>query len=721
MVKKNDEEFADREIFSGDIIRFGVDVVEHDTTHGCIIAQVALYHPSGAEAKQNVDPVSNNNAMTGIDTLHTEQMFRFAHYISEALFREQVLDTKLESIKRLLHEAQEISEAGWQSMVDEDQLLEKLSLYESQLSLLKQNLPENSLQSHLMQALEEKFNLEKASKIMLERLLNEKAEVFSKATDLEHSLVVSQQECIRLRQDYEKIHEAYQNLANDRQLKHVASEGSKENKVEKSDMKVDNEQLNDEKAFEKIFDQFLYSDHKTNNKQALDSHNGGNDANILLNGLDNGISKIPEYYDDKLNNIDERFNIQNIDMLKSSEPNNSSETQGQHVITNDESHNGHTSVQITESIRLFNQSNQLIKLLQDELNTLNKMKKSNESTTLCLPVNSDSNEIDTFDSLDAVDSDKNSLKKLYTVNCKEKNFETALQHATEYAALIANIQNQLGTDLNSLCLLRNHHHHHHHDNADIFNSHNDVCIPPDEFRTNHVTKVDVSLGTETLADHIQSTEMGIDETTSQKVEINHLEASVTHKDSHADDELLKLHSELTKSVNEIETYKQLTEDLRKQDAAKAELLLLVRGECDTLKNRIAVIETDVATSRADHHRLVSEARRAQTEANELLLERDNLSKQLNSANNQIEHLQKLLATTLLGDKVTSSNSNKNTISNEISSMNSSLTDNLCSTNQRPNRTSNLPLHEHCFSLFAVIPVMLVICAFMVYIFLKFVR
>lgn len=36
-----------------------------------------------------------------------------------------------------------------------------------------------------MQALEEKFNLEKASKIMLERLLNEKAEVFSKATDLE--------------------------------------------------------------------------------------------------------------------------------------------------------------------------------------------------------------------------------------------------------------------------------------------------------------------------------------------------------------------------------------------------------------------------------------------------------------------------------------------------------------------------------------------------------
>lgn len=38
---------------------------------------------------------------------------------------------------------------------------------------------------------------------------------------------MSQKECIRLRQDYENIQEAYQNLANDRQSKQVASEGSK--------------------------------------------------------------------------------------------------------------------------------------------------------------------------------------------------------------------------------------------------------------------------------------------------------------------------------------------------------------------------------------------------------------------------------------------------------------------------------------------------------------
>ena len=69
----------------------------------------------------------------------------------------------------------------------------------------------------------------------------------------------------------------------------------------------------------------------------------------------------------------------------------------------------------------------------------------------------------------------------------------------------------------------------------------DLCIPPAEFRTTHVTKMDVSLGTETLTDHIQSTE--VDETANQKVEINHLQASGMDKDSHTDEELSKLHSE----------------------------------------------------------------------------------------------------------------------------------------------------------------------------------
>lgn len=53
--------------------------------------------------------------------------------------------------------------------------------------------------------------------------------------------------------------------------------------------------------------------------------------------------------------------------------------------------------------------------------------------------------------------------------------------------------------------------------------------------------MDVCLGTETLADHIQSTE--VDGTANQKVEIHHLQAYKMDKDSHTDEELSKLHSE----------------------------------------------------------------------------------------------------------------------------------------------------------------------------------
>lgn len=47
-----------------------------------------------------------------------------------------------------------------------------------------------------------------------------------------------------------------------------------ESKIEKSDVKVETDQLKDEKVLGKVFDQFLYSDHRANNRQALDSHNG---------------------------------------------------------------------------------------------------------------------------------------------------------------------------------------------------------------------------------------------------------------------------------------------------------------------------------------------------------------------------------------------------------------------------------------------------------------
>ncbi|KAA0195583.1 Sarcolemmal membrane-associated protein [Fasciolopsis buskii] len=217
--KKAGEDFSDREIFSGDTIRFGVDVVERDTTHGCIISQVTIYLGNGCEAKPNLDQTGVINGMVGASAFHSEQVFLLFHLANEALFREQSLVDKLDDLKRLVSDIQEISETGWQAMLREDRLLEKLALYESQLSMLKEDLPQDSLQNHLCQALEDKMSLEKASKIMLARILEEKTEAMTKASDLENSLADSERECARLREVCENTQEAYRTIADEFQTK----------------------------------------------------------------------------------------------------------------------------------------------------------------------------------------------------------------------------------------------------------------------------------------------------------------------------------------------------------------------------------------------------------------------------------------------------------------------------------------------------------------------
>jgi hypothetical protein len=51
------------EVSSGDIVQFGVDVIENNrkVTHGCIIATLKLFLPDGKEAKASPSIVENNS------------------------------------------------------------------------------------------------------------------------------------------------------------------------------------------------------------------------------------------------------------------------------------------------------------------------------------------------------------------------------------------------------------------------------------------------------------------------------------------------------------------------------------------------------------------------------------------------------------------------------------------------------------------------------------
>ncbi|CAL4064336.1 unnamed protein product, partial [Meganyctiphanes norvegica] len=55
-LSKGSEESAPREVCSGDIVQFGVDVMENSrkVTHGCIVATLKLYMPDGQEAKASI-------------------------------------------------------------------------------------------------------------------------------------------------------------------------------------------------------------------------------------------------------------------------------------------------------------------------------------------------------------------------------------------------------------------------------------------------------------------------------------------------------------------------------------------------------------------------------------------------------------------------------------------------------------------------------------------
>ncbi|VEL29777.1 unnamed protein product [Protopolystoma xenopodis] len=141
-----------------------------------------------------------------LSPFYAEQVFQLNCYVNEALLFEQIVENKLESLKDLLQETQVVSENGWQAMLNEEKLLEKLSLYEEQLQLMKK-------------VLEEKFQIERAGKALLDRILNEKSEALRKALEYERCLGDAERECTHWRTECESAQEAYQSVSVNLQTK----------------------------------------------------------------------------------------------------------------------------------------------------------------------------------------------------------------------------------------------------------------------------------------------------------------------------------------------------------------------------------------------------------------------------------------------------------------------------------------------------------------------
>uniref|UniRef100_A0A182WEJ6 FHA domain-containing protein n=1 Tax=Anopheles minimus TaxID=112268 RepID=A0A182WEJ6_9DIPT len=198
------------EISSGDIVQFGVDVMENTRreTHGCITATLKLFLPDGRETKasQKVGIGGQSAIIPPVD------LYRLNQYIQEANQREQILETKLISLQKMVESTKQNSFLGWQAMIDEDRLLSRIDMLEKKLQYCQKNITEDKLREELLKLVDEKEEYQNAAKEAMYKLHQERHEAVHKQISLEKALCTSEDECSLLREQLNKTKQQVQEM-----------------------------------------------------------------------------------------------------------------------------------------------------------------------------------------------------------------------------------------------------------------------------------------------------------------------------------------------------------------------------------------------------------------------------------------------------------------------------------------------------------------------------
>ncbi|CAF3872198.1 unnamed protein product [Rotaria sp. Silwood2] len=232
---KCNEESLPFEIYSGDIIQFGVDVTENNrkTTHNCIIIEVKLYHSDGNEALPR-SPIDRSLGQIKDVDINTQTLYQLAQYLQEAMHREQMLEQKLEYLQGVIRDTQQASNEGWQAIIDEDRLLARINALEDQIHIyhtkVDMNYLENEYDNHfffyllfkhpnedaptqeIVQLKQTHCRFENESKEKLEKAILERADAISRSKSLECSLQIAQDELKRFEEQNEQHKQEIQQL-----------------------------------------------------------------------------------------------------------------------------------------------------------------------------------------------------------------------------------------------------------------------------------------------------------------------------------------------------------------------------------------------------------------------------------------------------------------------------------------------------------------------------
>uniref|UniRef100_A0A2K6W0P8 FHA domain-containing protein n=1 Tax=Onchocerca volvulus TaxID=6282 RepID=A0A2K6W0P8_ONCVO len=207
-LSKSAEESSPRQIYSGDILQFGVEISENanKVTHGCILAMIRLYDSNGEEAcpPDNMEISgylrAHDNDSVMFPLVDSHQLFQLQHYMREAMYRERALEQKLAMLENILSSTEQAAESSCQALISEDQLLSRIEMLEGQLALYSKNALSEKVKEQMNDLLVDKNKFESLAKESLRRAQEERCEALQRLADVERSLLNAEEESSVLRQ-----------------------------------------------------------------------------------------------------------------------------------------------------------------------------------------------------------------------------------------------------------------------------------------------------------------------------------------------------------------------------------------------------------------------------------------------------------------------------------------------------------------------------------------
>lgn len=186
-------ESTPKEVCSGDIVQFGVDVVENTkkVTHGCIVATLKLYLPDGKEAKASL----STSVTSPAGNVSLEDLYKLNQIMQEASRREKALYSKLGYLQTLVENTRKAANQSWKALITEDRLLSWVMTVESQLTVYSKNYTEDKIRNELTKLQGEKAQYQNAAKEALQKVLQEKLEINQRLLQLEGRLNETEDEC----------------------------------------------------------------------------------------------------------------------------------------------------------------------------------------------------------------------------------------------------------------------------------------------------------------------------------------------------------------------------------------------------------------------------------------------------------------------------------------------------------------------------------------------